>query len=130
MIIDVTNELYTELKNTLTGITVLPSYPDTTPSFPCVTIEEFSNETSANHVDTAGEKFNDVSLEINIFTNTETKIYDAKQIRNSIDAILGDKYRMLRTFSNTVPNYADRSIYRYTLRYDFSVDSNRMIYKR
>lgn len=130
MIVDVTNELYTEIKNTFTGITVLPSYPDTTPSFPCVVIEEFSNETNPNHVDTSGEKYNDVSLEINIFTNTETKIYDAKQIRNSIDAILADKYRMSRTFSNSVPNYADRSIYRYTLRYDFSVNSNRIIFKR
>lgn len=130
MIVDVLNELYTEIKATLTGITVLPSFPSTAPAFPCVIIEEDYNQTSAEHVDTAGEKINDVSIEINIFTNTDSKVHDAKQIRNSIDAILADKYRMSRTFSDNVPNFSDTTIYRYILRYSFSVDGNRKIYKR
>ena len=130
MIIDITNEIFTSLKTLLTGVTVLPAYPSTAPEFPCVVVLEHYNQTKSDCVDTSGETVNDVSLEINIFTIGDTKMSDAKTFRNSVDNLLAGTYRMARVFSQEVPNYLDTNVYRYMLRYEFSVDINRTIYKR
>lgn len=129
MIVDITNEVYTELKNQLVGITVLTGFPETQPNFPCVTIEENSNTIRPDTIDTSGEKHNVVRLDINIFTNSKTKMQDAKNIRNSIDEILSGTYRMNRDFSDVIHNYADSSLYRYVMRYSFTIDNNKTIYR-
>lgn len=130
MIVDITNEIYTTLKNSLTGITVLATYPATTPKFPCVIVEEISNNTNTASIDTSGEKYNDVSIEINIFSQAKDKISEAKLIRNQIDSIMSGSYRMDRVFSNVVPNYIDTNVYRYVLRYECTVNSNKQIHRR
>lgn len=130
MIVDITNEVLTQLKTLLPNVTVLTAYPETAPSFPCVIITENSNTSKYDTVDTSGNKFCDVSLEINIFCTGKTKMSDAKAIRNSIDGLFSDTYRMGRVFSDEIPNYIDTTVYRYLLRYEFSIDGNRTIYKR
>lgn len=129
MIIDITNEVYSNLKIQLSPTTVLQNFPSTTPVFPCVVIEELVNTSHLDSRDTGGEKYNNVTFEINIFSNTQNKITQVKSIRNQIDVIMADSYGMTRTFSNPVPNFADTNIYRYTLRYTFTIDADKVIHK-
>lgn len=129
MIIDVTNEVFTNIKSKLTGITVLTSYPSTTPTFPCVLVEELSNTNYPRSNDSAGEHHNSVTLEINIFSDSQNKVSEVKSIRNQIDELMSNTYNMNRTFSGTVPNFLDTNVYRYILRYTFVIDSNKQIYR-
>ena len=130
MIIDITNEVYTNLKTALVGITVLPTYPESVPIFPCVTFEELTNTTNVNTIDTNGEEYSDVSFEINIFTNSTSKVTDAKAIRGQVDAIMSGQYRMTRGFGGQTPNFLDTNVYKYTLRYSCTLDKNKTIYRR
>lgn len=111
-------------------VTVLPSYPSTSPNFPCVTFEELSNTTDTKTVDSSGEKYNVVSFEINIFSNRPNKESEVRQIRNRVDAIMSDEYGMGRDYANRTPNFADTNVHRYTLRYSFIIDTNKTIYRR
>lgn len=130
MIIDITNEVLTNLKNTLTDVTVLSSYPSTVPQFPCITVQELPNTTDPTTIDTSGEHYCDAGIEINIYSNAPNKSTQAKNIRNRIDTIMSGTYRMTREFSDEVPNYVDTDIYRYILRYTFVIDENKQIYRR
>lgn len=129
MIVDITNEVLTALKTALTNITVIAEYPKTASSFPCVTVSEISNTEDMDTVDTSGTKHSTVSLEINIFSNAQNKTTQVKSIRNQIDTILSGTYRMTRGFSGVTPNPSDIDVYRYTLRYTFRIDKNKMIYR-
>lgn len=130
MIIDITNEVLTKIKTTLTGVTILTSYPSTVPIFPCVVIEESSNIINAVTVDSSGETHNDITFEINIFSNAPSKVTEAKLIRNQIDAIMSEFYGMDRDYSGSIPNFMDGDVYRYTLRYSFTISTNKTIYRR
>lgn len=130
MIIDITNEVYTNIKNQLTPVTVLSTYPSTPPSFPCIIIEEMSNISIGSTIDTAGEHYNEVTLEVNIFSDSQYKVSEVKDLRNRIDSILSDQYKMGRDYSGTIPNFLDSNIYRYVLRYSFIIDENKRIYRR
>lgn len=130
MIVDIINELYSELKSTLTDVNVFPAYPNETPSFPCLVIEEVFNTSRMDTHDSSGYKHSDINIEINIFSDAENKIGQVKDIRDRVDAIMNDKYNMARDDSRPVTNLADSNIYRYILRYSFSIDSNKKIYRR
>lgn len=128
MIVDITNNIITRLDTDLTA-TVLNAMPSTTPSFPCVVVEEISNPEDMETVDSSGAKYSNVVMQIDIFTNSSKRVSDAKDLRNSIDSILSDEYGMSRDFAGRTPNLDD-SIYRYTLRYSALIDSNLKIYRR
>lgn len=130
MIVDITNEVYTNLKTTLTDVTVLPTYPSTIPVFPCITVEELTNTNNPDTHDSAGDHHSDAAIEIYIYTNGEDRISKAKNIRNRIDTIMNGTYNMLREESRPVPNPADLTLYRYVLRYSYTIDSNKIIYRR
>jgi hypothetical protein len=130
MIVDITNEVFTNLKNTLIDVEVLSAYPSTTPNFPCVTVEELSNISHIESIDTAGEKYSVFSIEINIFSDSPDKMSQAKSIRNRIDTIMTGDYGMVRGFGGRTPNPSDTNVYRYTLRYTGTINSNKQIYRR
>lgn len=130
MIVDITNEVLSKLKNELTNVTVLPSYPDKPPKFPVVIVRDMQNISVGATKDTAGFNHSDVSIEFQIFTKGSKKMSDAKVIRNDIDKILSDEYGMNRVYSDEVPNYTDRDVYRYVLRYNGIIDENKLIYGR
>lgn len=129
MIVDITNEVLSAIKTALSTIPVLTSYPDTTPTFPLVTFEDLGNEVVVDTIDTSGENHNQVSFEINIFTNNSTKVSDARTIRNTIDGVMSGTYRMNRDLSQPTPNYLDNKVYRLQMRYSCKVDSNKKIYR-
>lgn len=130
MIIDISNEVLTEIKTALTNVDVYLEFPMKKPSFPCVTFKDNGNTTHIDSVDSSGETHNELSFEINIFSNGKNKVTQAKAIRNTIDGIMADKYNMTRDFSDQVPNFADESIFRYILRYSCVVDKDKRIYRR
>lgn len=133
MIIDLYNELYTELSDM--GLNVLTSFPDSkldeTPEFPCVVFKEMYNHSDTDNTrDSDGEKYNIIYFELQIFTQGTNKRSSAATIRGTIDGMFSDKYGMYRNYADEVPNYIDREIYRYALRYECKVDTNKIIYRR
>lgn len=130
MIVDITSEIITRLKTELAPIKIMDSTPNTNASFPCVVVQELNNNSYQQTKDSIGHHHSNVTIEINIFTNSEVRMSEAKIIRGKIDVILSDEYGMSRDYSNPIPNYSDESIYRYVLRYNAIVDKNRKIYGR
>lgn len=130
MIVDITNEVLTAIHNSLTNCTVEATYPNTIPTFPVVTVSEFENNVDLETIDSSGEKYNLQSIEINIFSNSTNYLTEVRAIRKSIDDIMSGTYRMSRGYSGETPNFADNSIYKYTLRYSYRIDANKKIYRR
>lgn len=130
MVIDITNEVFTKLKTRLTGCTVEPSYPKNIPDFPLVTVEEVSNLTYTDSIDSSGETMREIALEINVFSDAENSVTVVKGLRNRIDDILTSIYRMTCDFSAPTHNYLNSDIYRYTMRFSCVVDKNKTIYRR
>jgi hypothetical protein len=130
MIIDVQNEMRSYLATAIPEATVSTVYPDTTPSFPFVLITESSNDVDEETYDSSGETHNQVDLEVEIFTYGSKKKSDAMSIRKKVDGVLNGTYRMRRTYSSEVPNYADRNVYRYIMRFSFKINENKEIYRR
>ena len=129
MIIDVTNEVLTRLKTELTGIDVVTSYPNYSPDFPIVTLTESSNITDRGTIDSSGQTHSYISLEVEIYTIGSRRMSKAKEIRTQIDTVLSGEYRMIRTFSNAIPNFLDTNVYRYKLIYSFRIDKEKTIYR-
>ena len=130
MIIDIFNEVYSKLKTELSDVTVLPSYPTGDVTFPIVTIQELSNVADTFTRDTSGNFTSSVTYEVNIFSNKTNSNSESREIRNKIELILGKGYGMGRNYSNETPNFLDSNIYRYTMRYSFTIDNNKKIYRR
>ena len=130
MIVDIYNQLFTILDADLVGINVEPSYGNYEGDYPLVTLEESSNNGVPDTFDSGGERHNDIDFEINIFTIGNTRRSDAMAIRSQIDEIMTSELGMFRIFSNPVPNFGDRNIYRYLLRYNCEVDANKQIFRR
>lgn len=129
MIIDITNEVLTYVQTNYPTMNLLSTYPSTTPVFPCVVMEEMTNNQLKETVDSDGEHHSDVMIQVDIFTQGDRKISDAKAIRKQIDDIMSGYYKMGRTYSGITPNFLDTNIYRYTLRYSFIVSENKVIYR-
>lgn len=130
MVVDIQNEIRTYVKAIVPNATVVSAYPEITPTFPLVVLGERSNQSDNETYDTSGEKFNVVDLEVEIFTIGSSKKSDALAVRKTIDDLLSGTYRMRRTFSDEITNYADRNVYRYQLRYSFKINEQKVIYRR
>ena len=130
MIVDIFNEVFTKVKTEISPIAIYSHYPEVQPEFPCVILEELSPIAIPDTVDTSGEKYNEISFEVNIFTTGSEKVSIAKNIRNKVDLVLGDFYNMNRDYSGTIPSFLDNNIYRMTLRYSCIVSKDKKIYRR
>ena len=131
MITNIENEVYNSIFNACSpSCKVVKGYPRTTSEFPCITFEEKINTSHDQSADSAGEFANDITYEINIFSNSRTPISECTPLRVLVDGVMSGTYRMRRTFSDVVPNYQDKNIYRYLIRYQCVVDKNNKIYRR
>lgn len=130
MIVSGENEIFSAIYTACSTAKVVKGNPKIAPSFPCVTFLEKINTTNDATFDTSGECANDITYEINIFSNSETPIAECASLRSTIDGVMSGTYRMRRTFSDVVPNYQDENIYRYLLRYQCVIDKNNKIYRR
>lgn len=129
MIVDITNQILTDIKNKLQDITVLGSYQSNVSKFPLVTIEEFDNSAYLDSKDSGGFHHSNVSFVVEIYTNGQRKMSDAKKIRNDIDEVMSGEYGMVRGTPTIIPNYLDNSIYRYKMIYSGVIDKNKTIYR-
>jgi hypothetical protein len=130
VIVDIYNQLFTILDTDLVGINVETSYNNYEGDYPLVTLEESSNNGVLDTFDSGGERHNEIDFEINIFTIGSTRRSEAMEIRSQIDEIMTGELGMFRILSNPVPNFGDRNIYRYVLRYNCEVDVNKQIFRR
>lgn len=128
------NQIYSLLANALResfpGVFVTGEYLPAPAKFPCVSIEEKENATyrrtqSTGHM----ENHALVGYEINIYSNKTTgKKSQVKAIAELVDDVMLS-LGFDRSMMTTVPNYADATIYRMTLRYRAVVDKNNVIYR-
>ena len=129
MIIDIFNELLTDIKYELEDIPVLTSYPMSSSEFPIVIIEEIDNSTDTFTKDSSGFTHVRLGFSIEIFTKGNRKVSNAKEIRNKIDNILTTKYGLTRHSPVIIPNFADDSIFRYRLTYTGLINKDRKIFR-
>ena len=129
MIIDITNELFTDIKNELVGMNGLSSYQSTVSKFPTIIIEEIDNSHYRNSKDSSGFQHSNIAYSIEIYTTGNGRMTEAKKIRNRIDNVISGKYGLARGKPTVVPNYLDNSIYRYKLTYSGLIDKTKTIYR-
>lgn len=130
MLTNIYNEFLTIIKSTLTDCRVIGNYQAVAPSFPLVIMTETVNDTHADTVDTSGEKHNDITITFEIFSDAEDKVNVVRDIRNRIDSVMADTYRLNRSIVGDITNFADPNVYRYIVRYSGVVDSTNKINRR
>lgn len=130
MIVDIFNEVYTELKNEIPNANVLNDYPFKVSKFPTIVIEELDNTVDGNTVDSSGFNHTNISFRIEIFTKGNRKLSDSKKLRKSIDDIMSGKYGMERIGNNRIKNFIQDEIERLQLTYVGKLDKNKRMYRR
>lgn len=128
MIVDVANELYTDLKTTVTSATVYKQRPLKVPVFPCVTLS-FSTPIDSTTIDSSGENYNLITVNVNIYSDSEQFNTEIWNIRKEVDARLADFYKLERNVDEELDNI-DPNLYRWVMRYDGVVSSDSVIYRR
>jgi len=128
MIAFVDNEIYTKLKTEITAAKVRKEYPEELSDFPCI-VANFSNTTNPATIDTSGERHNFLSIQINIFSQSQLHQTEIQTIRGQIDAVLADFYKMNRTLDDPVSNI-DPTITRWIMRYEGVISYNNEMYRR
>lgn len=128
--IDIENEIYTTIKTTITSASVEKDSPEVINQQPIIVFSQEENTSYEETVDSSGEQHNDLDFKIEIYTQGDSKRSVSKSLQQSIDAIMSGTYNMRRIFSQEVPNFMDRRIYRYILKYSCVVDKNGKIYRR
>lgn len=130
MIVEVSNEIFTKLKTSISPTKIQRGYQTTSPTFPLVTVMELENSTHEETVDSAGEQYNNIGFEINIFSNSMTASTEIEGIRKKVDDVMCGFYGMNRVTAQYIDNYIDQSITRYMIRYTCVIDKNKIIYRR
>lgn len=135
--IDIFPQIYKEIKERLTAfensevgmsllgkksIKVSDTYLYSSQKFPCVTVEEKSNEYADGETDFA-EKHSDLMYEINIYDNSKNKLETCRKIATAIDGYMTGKMGFRRVMCEPYPNTADSTVYRYLLRYEGYIDT-------
>jgi len=128
--VDVFNLVFTTVYNAVNGgfqgVDVKAEYIDESAVFPCVTVTEGANtdyrKTFDDHLNPHHAR---IMIDINVYTNSQTKQTDARKIMSVIDdAMHGMKF--VRTLMQNTPN-VDRTIYRLTGRYEVIVADGQTI---
>lgn len=131
--INIENELFTEVANTLRdkykNIFITGEYVNAPSSFPCVSVIETDNYTYEKSLTDSGENHAIVMYEVNVYSNkSKGKKSECKEIMSLIDDIF-IKYNFKRTMLNTITNINDNSIYRLVGRYRAVVSKDKVIYR-
>lgn len=129
MIVDITNQVLTEIREKLNNITVLSSYQSTVNEFPVVIVEESDNSSYLGSKDSSGFNHSNIGFSVEIYTKGSRRMSEAKDIRNKVDEIMSGEYNMSRDTPTVIPNYLDNSIYRYKLNYTGVIGKDKKIYR-
>lgn len=126
-------ELYNKIKKELSvdKIDVKCAYQSELKSFPTVIMREVENITDMINLDNSGEEYSiRYALELDIYDNSSNSQTIIAEIKQKIDDILNIELGMNRDFVNATPNYLDKNIYRYNMRYSCIVNKENVIFRR
>ena len=131
--INIFNELFTLLKNTLAtydpNIKTASVYTNMPSSYPFVSFEEINNSVHEQTSDSCDiEEHADIEYEVNIWTQNPQKKSQADDISNVVDNLL-KSYNFVRTTRNPFQS-PDETTYRVVIRYSGVVSKDHTIYRR
>ena len=132
--IDIFSQVYTKFKSTITNsfpnCKVKNEYVRTPSVFPCVTIEETKNVTPTSLYDSSErQKYATLRYRVRIFTNSDTRQYDARKIFNVADQAMWEMGFNRRFFSPR-PEIYQGTLYEIEVTYECTVDENGTIYRK
>ena len=135
--IDISNELYTDLVNALStdettkdmGIKTGSVYVNMPSDFPFVSMEQIGDRVYERGSDCCEiENFAENEYEINIYTKNPFKKSKANIIANVVDNLLKSK-GFVRQSKNSLQD-TDETIYRLIMRYSGLVSKEHIVYRR
>jgi len=131
--IDISNEIYTELENALalydTNIETAGVYQNAPSHYPFVSFEEIDNSIYEQGSDCCEiENFVNVDYEINVYTQGDNKKGKGDKIANVVDTFMKSKGFIRRT--RNILQDTNETTYRIVLRYSGVVSKDHTIYRR
>lgn len=132
---DIENQAYTRVRNKVTAkfpeLDFSGEYVDSPSIFPHTSMYMTENMVYSRSEDSGAiENATEVIFQIDIYSNKSgTRKSECKKIAEAVDhemQLLG----FVREFMHPIPNLADNTIFRYSLRYRGIVDKNNYVYRR
>lgn len=123
--------IYEAVKKLNAEAEVYDAFTQIPAKFPCVTVQELNNTTTASIIGTRNkEKFARISYQIDVFSNANTgRRRECTELMGAIsDALVMLNFQ--RVSMNPVPNYNDADIYRITARFEVIADDKNNTYRR
>ena len=132
--IDITNQVYTLVKNALNTydnkIGTSSVYTNTPSVYPFVSVEEIDNMVNTDTSDSCHlENHALVQYEINIYAKDPLKRSKAYEILQVVDNLLGS-YNFTRESKNDFQESGNETVYHIILRYSAIVSKDHTIYRR
>lgn len=132
--IDIMSQVFTRFKADITEkypkCRVINEYVRVPSKFPTVTFEETKNVTPTSLYDSSmRQKFATLRYRVRIFTNSETKQNDARQIFKVADDSMW-AMGFNRRFYSPRPEIYQGTIYEIEVTYECTVDENGTIYRK
>lgn len=125
---DLKPDIITAIKNAEPTLKIYGSYPFKKPTFPCVIYERLNNTTYEETHDTAGNHHNEVSFQLNIYSNSESGS-ELERLSNLIDNEMM-KFGFNRGYASEMGDMMFQNVRRFVLRYNYVLDENKKIYRR
>lgn len=118
---DIDSIVFTAVKNGIVaeyaGAFVTGEYTTNAKKFPCVSCLEISNLPFYRSLDLDhNENLTRVEYQIEIFTRGNGKKSQGRKIFALVDGVMNGM-GFIRSFAQTIPNFADETVWRYMLRY-------------
>ncbi len=124
--VQVSNLIFSDLKAAITAVypntKVQKDYQPMGSTFPTVTFYELENTETSHTLDYTERKSN-IVVQIDVYTVGGTRESDAKKIVAQISSVMEKQWHTKREYSRPMIN-VDSNIYRYTMRYSFTVDED------
>lgn len=123
--------VYEAVKKLNAEAEVYDAFSQIPPKFPCVTVQELNNTTTASIIGTRNkEKLARISYQIDVFSNANTgRRRECTELMSAInDALIMLNFE--RVSMQPVPNYLDADVYRITARFEVIADNKNNTYRR
>ena len=116
IVIDTVSAALESLKTEYPKLNVQSMYVDAPSEFPCISVVEVNNSTYRPSHTELLEEHSLITYDVNVYANDPLLKQTAKRIADIADEAM-QKLKFTKTMSGQTPNI-DRSIYRYTMRYE------------
>ena len=123
---EVLNAVYPYIEDLVPEDSFSSVYVPAPSSFPFVTLMEMDNISDTGHQSTAlDEEYAVITYEANVYA---TDKLDCREIMDALDQAM-IRLNFTRLSMTTVPNLADRTIFRITARYRAVADQSKRLYR-